>query len=894
MKKNETQNISGIKINDSITMSVKKRRKNLRTLESFVIAVCGYISIIVIFLKSFELSFNPTTFSMYAIIFAVVYSICASFGQKPVWIFPISAIPMAIVILKKLESLKIGFKLVFNTMYKEFTNSSINYFKGVNPLHTEDNITLFLVIVVWILSFIIFFFTIKKPNVLIIVAVTFPILEFCLYHGIEVPPLWSALLLAYWLSLLSVCSSDLGEYYGGGGGFTRKDNLFFPKRRMKFKVTEKCGIMIIAITMIASLATVAVMKFSGYERTDKIKQQRVKLKTAINSFSMEDVATSISNITESLGLTFEYQDNHLGRLNKISYDGKTELVITVSDVPNTAIYLKGFNACEYKDNEWLELDDEKYFEVNQMFEKYGVYPQEFMYNMQSVLHSQDEQLKLKVTSKKKKRKFYTPYGIIENENVTFVDDNIAKLENSKSYSVSFVNPDFNNIFPYYQEIYPQNHYFMNMDFSKEQINNIIKFGDEFDRNTITDYGAYEYITYDTFMYYSLNPDIEYNAVMTSLVENEYREFVYENYLGYPDTDAMKEVYNEYSDIFDSANISSATGRLEVMQKLKDKMNSNVVYSLEPGKTPSTRDFVNYFLLENHKGYCVHYATSGVILARMAGIPSRYATGYISVLDDFNDDNKNADGSYTISLSDNRSHAWTEIYIDGYGWIPFEFTAGYSDTSVITEPTETTSTQTSTETTSTVTVTSKAQSNSSQEHKSTSTVTAISTAVITSAVNNTKIVDGTGANVIPKRVAEDNQIIKGIFITIGIIMLIILRRVIIVKLRQRKLSISNASECVMNNYIYVCRLLKYLGINQKNTQYNDFAKHIEDTLSGKFFRSGDFYKFNDIVMKTSFSNNTPDNTQTAFVSEFSRLFASKIYSEANILKKVYIKIILVII
>ncbi|MFR6496913.1 MAG: transglutaminase-like domain-containing protein [Ruminococcus sp.] len=47
-----------------------------------------------------------------------------------------------------------------------------------------------------------------------------------------------------------------------------------------------------------------------------------------------------------------------------------------------------------------------------------------------------------------------------------------------------------------------------------------------------------------------------------------------------------------------------------------------------GKTPRTRDFVNFFLLENQKGYCVHYATAGTILARHLGIPARYCEGYL--------------------------------------------------------------------------------------------------------------------------------------------------------------------------------------------------------------------------------------------------------------------------
>ena len=78
------------------------------------------------------------------------------------------------------------------------------------------------------------------------------------------------------------------------------------------------------------------------------------------------------------------------------------------------------------------------------------------------------------------------------------------------------------------------------------------------------------------------------------------------------------------------------------------------------------DFVTHFL-EEGRGFCVHFATAGVMLLRMQGIPARYVNGYVATL--------NSSGRGTVMDSD--AHAWVEIYLDGYGWYPVDMTPGYS-------------------------------------------------------------------------------------------------------------------------------------------------------------------------------------------------------------------------
>ena len=110
----------------------------------------------------------------------------------------------------------------------------------------------------------------------------------------------------------------------------------------------------------------------------------------------------------------------------------------------------------------------------------------------------------------------------------------------------------------------------------------------------------------------------------------YDDFVYENYTSLPDTPSLQAVRTAYADLlgdFDARTASPSETILK-LQDLRDKICDNVSYTLAPGKTPSGTDHAAWFLLENRKGYCEHYATAGTVLARMAGVPARYCEGYM--------------------------------------------------------------------------------------------------------------------------------------------------------------------------------------------------------------------------------------------------------------------------
>lgn len=93
--------------------------------------------------------------------------------------------------------------------------------------------------------------------------------------------------------------------------------------------------------------------------------------------------------------------------------------------------------------------------------------------------------------------------------------------------------------------------------------------------------------------------------------------------------------------------------------IEEYVKNSADYDTKPGKMPaSAEDFAIWFLEENDKGYCVHFATAAVVLLRTAGIPARYVEGYTV---------QTVAGETTI-VRDKMAHAWVEYYVNGVGWV----------------------------------------------------------------------------------------------------------------------------------------------------------------------------------------------------------------------------------
>ncbi len=88
------------------------------------------------------------------------------------------------------------------------------------------------------------------------------------------------------------------------------------------------------------------------------------------------------------------------------------------------------------------------------------------------------------------------------------------------------------------------------------------------------------------------------------------------------------------------------------------------YTLSPPATGA--DPVRGFLFETRRGYCEHFAGAFAALMRAAGYPARLVVGYQG-------GEYNPAGDYYI-VRQYDAHAWTEIHVEGRGWMRIDPTA----------------------------------------------------------------------------------------------------------------------------------------------------------------------------------------------------------------------------
>lgn len=174
------------------------------------------------------------------------------------------------------------------------------------------------------------------------------------------------------------------------------------------------------------------------------------------------------------------------------------------------------------------------------------------------------------------------------------------------------------------------------------------------------------------------PVIDIEALRTIKLEDINVE-EWSSYLQIPET--MPARVSELAQVVTS---NSATP-YDKVKNIEQYLAGNFQYTNEPA-TGSSKDFVDQFLFETKEGYCDYFSTAMVMLTRSIGMPARWVKGFSagsSLLEEMMErggyrsamQRSTEDDEYIVRNSD--AHSWVEVYFPGWGWLPFEPTAGFA-------------------------------------------------------------------------------------------------------------------------------------------------------------------------------------------------------------------------
>lgn len=291
------------------------------------------------------------------------------------------------------------------------------------------------------------------------------------------------------------------------------------------------------------------------------------------------------------------------------------------------------------------------------------------------------------------------------------------------------------------------------------------------------------------------------------------------------------------------------------------------YTTTPGNAPSNIDISEYFLFDNGKGYCQHYATTAALMYRLLGLPSRYVTGYMAAPGEFT---KNSDGTYTAILKDENAHAWVEVYVQNVGWIPTEVT--FSNAELLQENSDD---ESSTEQQEETTENTQPTENNADTENTTSADDPTDETQANTETGNSE------ANIFVQTLKILLYIIIAAAIIFAVIFVFMLRR------KKKLASLKNLKPNIL--FIKSVEMLHLAGYLKEYTgTEEDYAEQMTKTI--KNISISEAKKFVNIANKSAFGNKPADRNEKQEALEYYKITADFVFEKINIFKKLYFKYI----
>lgn len=314
--------------------------------------------------------------------------------------------------------------------------------------------------------------------------------------------------------------------------------------------------------------------------------------------------------------------------------------------------------------------------------------------------------------------------------------------------------------------------------------------------------------------------------------------IYINYLQTPET-LPQRVYDLATSLTSMCN-----NDYDKVKALENYLSSEFPYNIDVRSTPRGRDFVDYFLFDQKEGYCTYFASALTILARCIGIPARYVEGY-GLPPKPSENNKNL-----FYVTNQQAHAWTEVYFEGYGWLPFEPTSPFR-ASFYTNPEESA-------------VYSSSFENNPDYKNYMEMLGKYGNENLNTPVENSDI------NVEKVPYKFNTIIISGIIVLI--ICMVLLISNLRVKIRIYKLMNLPPRESVLGLYKLFISVLAIQGLPIQNSETpTQYAVRIDRHM---YFNHIKFSAITDIFIKTRYSTNETSEKEKQIISDFVRSIMSE--------------------
>ena len=529
-------------------------------------------------------------------------------------------------VIYNLELLKAGFALTANS-YFSLIRTGVPVSLPI-PEGIEDErlaATAFICTAAAAVSIIIAIGTQWKPSLIIIFAATFPLFEMGMYYGMVPSYPMAIMLIASWIAILSV---ELSEMYAADS-----------ESRVHL-MTASSGILTLILVILIFVAAFSFSVSKGYRRPEKLDKLRNDTILYMDDISVEKLSKDARLIKaylpqKSVG---GINGGRLGQTDEIAFSGDEMLRVTLP-ADSEGVYLKGYTGTEYTGSSWDRTELAKREKLSSFYyalESTGFRPQFSTGNFWQLYEKGAAADTIKVENTGAGAKYlFTPYFSLPDdsvEGIEFVDDEYILAGSDRTYS-------FNSM-------------------------------DGLRRAALGDTDE-TLLPMNDLLINNLGGG-DYDLIRFNTEHKSYRNIVYKTCLDAGEINA-RLAYEVFGEEYFADTVPLYTYIADMRKYFAD----NYTYSLKAGALPKGEDFVRRFMSDSNIGSCTHFASAAVLMFRSTGIPARYAEGFVISDSEIAAAEKNADGTVTVSVPDSNAHAWAEIYIMDYGWIPVEMTPGYS-------------------------------------------------------------------------------------------------------------------------------------------------------------------------------------------------------------------------